>query len=560
MLNIVLITKPSKQQSIERFIRSRGIVNYITVFDSQELYDCLLTSTCNLHIFDYHMDMSIINTIRDLRDNANSIRVFVTSVEHAQPYLALTDDIFVLPDEFNAMSLFWDSKACEVRNVMAFNAMGVDYYRINNPSRPGMTTKLNLNVYTKDVPLKYKTADGRVVNTRGPQLVVDCKTVSQDISGLLNTRDQSGIFKRRKPSLADLPDAPIEEESKPIKEKKVKEPKPPKEKKVKEPKPPKPIKEKPVKEPKPIKEKPPKPIKEKPIKEPKPIKEKPIKEPKPLKVPKPKKEKQPQEEIVKVAPEKEVILYSDDKKAGVSEITATVETIATKEEAAVETKDFFSIFQKKPKEPKKLKPEKVEPVATETPLVEPPKVEEPPKVKPIPISFEGFTGEGRGARTTGVQRRRINITTTCDSIAQYCLENKFISKEDHDELMKGIQSTRDASRDAQFGDKALANGLITEEQLIKAISSVNCIEVLPWQAIESLELDFSFFTLDKCKEFKFFKVKSDSVQLIASASITNLNSEVKRLFDNPRIRYTLDAFITKKLEEYNDRDDSHTPS
>ena len=120
--------------------------------------------------------------------------------------------------------------------------------------------------------------------------------------------------------------------------------------------------------------------------------------------------------------------------------------------------------------------------------------------------------------------------------------------------MKRIQSNRNASRDAQFGDQALSRGLITEEQLIKAISSINSIEVLPWELIEPMELDFSFFSIEKCLEYKFFKIKTtrdtESVQLVASTSISNLNSEVKRLFDNPRIRYTLDTFITKKLEGY----------
>ena len=507
MLNIILTTKPSKQRNIERFIRSRGIVNFVTVFDSQELYDCLLTNTCNLHIFDYHRDMSIINIIRDLRDNANSIRVYVTSIEHAKPYLALTDDIFVLPDEFNAMSFFWDSEACNIRNVMAFNTMGIDFCKIQSPTKTGSTKKLFISIAMKDVPLRYKTADGRVVNTKGPQLTLACRSKAIDLSRLLKTRDQSKVYKRTKPDLSTLPDSPVEEEQKPLAEPETPKPK-------KEPNPPKPPK--------------------------------PKKEPKPPKPPKPKKE----------PPVKDVHFKADKKLNGFSEITADVEDavleVETEEQKAARAEalaEVEAMTKRTEAIAEDTKTETVKEPESEPEIV--PKAKR--KVAPAPISFGDFAGGGE-TRSTALQRRKFTITTSCDSIAQYCLENNYISKEDHDELMKRIQSNRNASRDAQFGDQALSRGLITEEQLIKAISSINSIEVLPWELIEPMELDFSFFSIEKCLEYKFFKIKTtrdtESVQLVASTSISNLNSEVKRLFDNPRIRYTLDTFITKKLEGY----------
>lgn len=508
MFNIVLTTKSNKRKVIENFIRSRGIVNFVISDDSQELYDALLTDTCNVHIFDYHMDMSIINILRDLRDNASRITVYVTSTEHATPYLSLTDYVYVLPDTMDPTLYFWDSEACSAKNVMAFKASNMEAVKIINPDKNGATKHLTLDLSLQDVPLKYRTVDGRTVQKKCPQLVVSAKAKAIDLTSILKTRDQSEVYNRRQRNLEDLPDGPIDE--------------------------PEDIEEIPVA--KPIKE-----SKSKPVKEPKPVKPKPVKEVKP----KPEKPDQSSAEKqgngfasffakIKAKPEE-----PEEIDTSLAEETEEIETTA--EETTIEEVVEVAAEPEKSVEETKSEPES----------------EKEKKEPQEYVSFGGFTA-GTGGRTSGVKRRKMTISFTCRTVAEYCLENKYISHEDHDKLMLTIKSTRDASRDAQFGDEALKQGFITEEQLIKAISAVNGMEVLPWSAVENLDLDFAFFTIDKCKTFRFFKVadsslsgsEKDTVQLIVSASISNLNSEVKRLFDSPRIRYTLDSVITRKLDEW----------
>ena len=71
MLNVILTNKPNKRDLLDRFIRSRGISNFIIITEAADigsiLSDIMITSdsTFNLHIFDYYGDLSIVNTIRD---------------------------------------------------------------------------------------------------------------------------------------------------------------------------------------------------------------------------------------------------------------------------------------------------------------------------------------------------------------------------------------------------------------------------------------------------------------------------------------------------------------
>ena len=155
MLNVVLTTKKSKSKIVERFIRSRGIEKFIPVFESSLLFDTLLTTdTCNLHIFDFIFDLGTINTIRDFRDKINTLNVYVTSVESAKAYLALTDNVFIIPDVYDIFSWFWDSEACRASNVMGFNAMNYDFCKVINPSNEGQTKSLVVDIGIQPVPLQ----------------------------------------------------------------------------------------------------------------------------------------------------------------------------------------------------------------------------------------------------------------------------------------------------------------------------------------------------------------------------------------------------------------------
>lgn len=503
MQNVVVTNKRSKRKAIEKFIKSRGITNYIILDNSDDLYDSLLIETCNLHIFDYLMDMSIVNAIRDLRDRANAIHVYVTSVQSAQPYLSLTDDVQVLPEDYDILCFFWDNPACNARNVMAFEATGKSFCKIAPPRSLGQTRRLVVDMATRKMPLKYKTADGRIVNTKGPQIVISCKSKSFDLSNILKVRDQSEVYNHKLRTLDDLPEESVEvskDTEQMLDEKKVAE-KPKKERKTK--------------------------AKTKP---------------------------EPKVRTVKGT--------ADSRKTGDTNFFSRVETIEPVVQEAeheldkrVETEEiasapksaeveettlpsFKEVFARPKKEHKKSGAQKVKETEEQY------------------VSFQGFTG-GMGGVSTPKNRRahKRTLSVTYETIAEYCLAYGYISNGDHDALMEELKDR--ASKGTLFGDIALERGLITEEQLIDAITSVMGIGVLTWDEIKDIKPDYSILLKERCQKYKIFKADNRTVPgadddddiLIATTSLVNGANEMGRMFDQPIMKYTLDAYITRKLEE-----------
>lgn len=476
MLNVVLTTKKSKSKIVDRFIRSRGIEKFIPLYDSSRLFDTLLTTdSCNLHVFDFMFDLGTINTIRDFRDKISTLNVYVTGVDAAKAYLALTDDVFIIPDMYDILSWFWDSDACRASNVMAFDAMGNEFCRIINPTNEGKTKALSVEIGMQNVPLKYITADGRAVSTEGPQLVLRCKSKSSKFDlRALSTRDQEEVYNHKQRSLADLPAGAVPEQIVASAEKRV--------------------------------------------------------------------------QSLNGA------LFAEVKRKESGEVDipeeeiaeeATTTTEVTAPEIIVDEKRGLNLFSRE-KKPKKKKKPSARQIANDESYV----------------SFGNFSAgtQGAGYSVNDINANQIVseqrlIEDRYDAISEYCVAKGYISADDCARIAEGLESDRMMSKDDKWANKALAEGLITEEQLIQAVMVVKNMGVLTWDEIKDLKPDFSTFSIDKCKKFRFFKLEdvdptADRVTLIYSASLSQLNPELYRMYDNPIPKVTLDCYIDRKLKEY----------
>lgn len=523
MTHIVITNKPNTRKVIEDFIRSRGIDNFVIFTETSELGELvqamLITSneTFNLHIFDFFGDISLTNAIRDYRDQINALSVFVSCVDDAKPYLTLTERVFVLPDAYNIMSYFWDCDACLAKNVIAFDTSGANFLKLNLPTNTGKTKSLSVDVATQLVPLKYKAANGMIVDTKGTQLVINCKTKTTGIKDKLNVRNQEIVYKRKPTNLDDLAVSPIEEEqSEPIKEKPVK---------VKAPKPVK------IREPKPVKkEKPPKPIAEKAVSD------------------KPAKGTLFNSFFANLSAKKDAPENSIEE--AVSDETLA-EQLREKLYGKEETVKHY-VDDVKPEDNKQVDA-MVE--SGQEPVVQPEQEEIISNKQAVPTAYIGFNNVKHGTEfSTGkVSRLKFDLEEVYDSIAQYLTSKGLVSNKDAAALSEEIGSR--PSKDALFGSRALQYGYITEDQLIDAITAVNHIEILRWEIIKDMKLDFTYFDVEKCRQFKFFKLQdsasSERVRIVCAFSITGIHPEVKRLFNNPRISYTLEEYIARRLEGVN---------
>lgn len=530
MTHVIITNMVSKRKVIENFMRSHDITNFIIFTETTELGELIqammVTSneTFNLHIFDFFGDISLTNAIRDYRDQINALSVFVSCIDDAKPYMTLTERVFILPDEYNIMSYFWDSDACLAKNVIAFETSGLNFFKLNLPDNLGKPKQLSIDVTTQLVPLKYKAANGMIVDTRGSQIVVDCKARTTDIKTKLKTRNQEIVYEREQPNLDDLAAEPLKEHE-PV-------PEPTKE----------PIKPKPAL------------TKKKKVKPPKPIKEK--------------KEKAVKSQVERGSSDKvdkNTVFSSFFAKLSTKEEPQIEEAQAEKSEVAVEDNSLAEQLRAKLKNRVETTTHYVDDVQEESENVQPiennkqtdtikneiAKDSEPKSSKYM--TYIGFNNVKHGTEmSTGkASSFRFGLEEVYDSIAQYLVEKSLISKEDAAALSAEVEGK--ASKDALFGNLALERGFITDSQLIEAVTTVNHIEILHWDVIAKMDLDFTYFEVDKCKQFKFFKLKdapgSDRVRIICAFSITSIHPEVRRLFNNPRISYTLDEYIARRLEE-----------
>lgn len=495
MQNIVVTNKKSKRKAIESFIASRGITAYIILDNSDDLFDSLLIETCNLHVFDYLLDMSLVNTIHDLRDRVNVLQVFVTSTANARPYLTLTDDVFVMPEEYDIMQFFWDSPVCNAQNVLAFESANRKPVQVSLPLDLGATKRLAVEVKTSEVSLTYETPDGDAKKTKGVQIEVFSKAKAADLSDKLKVRHQEGIYDTNTFSSPSVSEPKVVHESKSL------------------------IDPEPAVEHKPTTES---------LTEPAALLEPTLEA-----LPKPLAESEPVNE-----PETDVVEPVQETVAEPKPDTTSVfeQVTEQKPEPEIRSKPKFRFgFRSKSKPEPKPKPEPAVPKAYE--------------------SFGSFTGGnislGSGAR----KARKRTLTVTYDTIASYCLANGFISHQDHDVLMEELKDK--PSKNMLFGDIALERNLITDEQLISAIGAVMNIGVMSWAEVKDIKPDYSMLLRERCQKYKLFKADNSTVPgadedmdiLIATTSLINGADEMSRMFEQPIFRYTLDKYIKRKLEE-----------
>lgn len=135
------------------------------------------------------------------------------------------------------------------------------------------------------------------------------------------------------------------------------------------------------------------------------------------------------------------------------------------------------------------------------------------------------------------------------------MAKEFMSREDCDALLLELKDK--PQKDTLFGDIALERGLLTDEQLIEAITNVTGVGVMTWDELKDVKPDYSLLLHERCKQYKIFKVINNTLPgsdpdadiLVATTSLMNGAYEMGRMFDSPIIKYTLDKYITKKLEE-----------
>lgn len=676
MIELVVVNQPNRIQSVKRFMASRGVDKSFVVKDSTKLFDHLLAGTCNVTVFDYMLDISIINTLQDMLDSVNSLTVFVPESSMGAPYMLLTPNIYVLPNEYEWLSSFWDSDIFDIQNVLACEASGFPPTKIYIPSQDVSPTRLRVEARSRKVSVKYVTNTGRETTGTAKTLEVGMRIKGTPIKSTRDIRNQSNIFKTRNatlefPDTAGITIADVYADSsetprglfsffsfgggkaKPAKVKKIKEPKV---KKIKEPK----VKK--VKEPRrkltagklgdettteifapdllqdvteeqvhavegstpPFIESSKGDTKEKQPK---------VKGRRKRKVqsdtgtvftgtqdfdhgegkdfinaPVLTEEQQTQLEYIDRA-EREGTLTSEQAtearerinlavfmpsretldelvetnvteitvqsqvSKGIAQVFDPVAAPVSDIDTSIDMSEIEDLNRKQQEDAEASKRREDEAREKQRLLDEKEAAhqrvrrehEEAEVIRRQKEKEEALGGKERisidmSAATTvagNSQSRKMPSIRKVQLSNYYTIEEHLlgvgkITQEQYADIMAEVNEAKSKHKIKFFGNIAAERGYISDEELASITSNIMRIEVLNWAQLDDMPLNFDNFTRERCLELGFFQTRDDietgQEQIIASINSRSMDSSIRRILDNPRIRYTIDSYIVKKLK------------
>lgn len=119
-MNVVYINSLVDKHSVDIFLYTLGIAGPMCATTPETLNQAILsaTSSVNLYVFDYSSDSETIEAIDILRTCLSSVKVFCKRIETAKRYLSITSDVYVMPDAFDIMVLFWTHPMFKIENIV----------------------------------------------------------------------------------------------------------------------------------------------------------------------------------------------------------------------------------------------------------------------------------------------------------------------------------------------------------------------------------------------------------------------------------------------------------
>lgn len=531
MKRLVFVNSNTKVSKIKDFMRMKGIEKYTLLESSQDFREELLVNSADIYIFDFYGDVRIIESLMDFIDHVNDLYVYAESIRIGKMYSRLSPNIFVLPNEVDLFLHFWETPSCELRNAILCDSCGKPPLHVRKPE--GLiikTKKMQVRIDQAHIPVSYMDGYGKVQKGKAAQLQVTLKP-----RGLFTKAE--GMV-RHQPKFGEKMEALPQPEIIPI----AKEEKPPKPAPV--PKPPKP--------PKPVREKPPKPVK-------------PPKPPKVVEEPAPK--------------------YVEANAEGSGEDAVRIDAGFDNQLSLLETATVQGEGPTAEELQKAVEEVVPEPAEETLPEPEPEPVEEilpEPEPEPIPVLEQeekprgilgglfggkkkkekgGFFeqsdvefGSSEDLMTEGISYQarafRAKIITKID---EYLVVNGYINSEQKNAIQAEMDTRmRDSGAEVRFGDLALEMGFVTAEQYCEVVAGFRNIEILQWAQLKNLPVVVDRFDRGSYERERFFETSPTAdgrVRIIASVNSTAIDEKIRKYAENSIIQYTIDAYITQKLQE-----------
>ena len=129
---LVYLTSHLDVSSVKQWLYITGRNDALIIDDVDDLFNEILIDSYDLIIFDYKMDLELIDTLRTLDGKYESIQVFVANSKIGEAYLSVTENISVLPKSLNLMVYLWQHPAFSLGNIINAEEAGKDVFSISD--------------------------------------------------------------------------------------------------------------------------------------------------------------------------------------------------------------------------------------------------------------------------------------------------------------------------------------------------------------------------------------------------------------------------------------------
>lgn len=191
MNKVVLVNSAQKIPQVKKFLHLRGVNKYALIQNPEDLGLELMSASCDVFVFDFFMDLSIIQTITDMKEAINDLSVFVSSSDVGRAYASITQSVYVIPKTEDILLNFWDSDACGLNNTVLCELSSRAPVMLNlTRAYPVKTTKLKAVIKSQRINITIEDESGGTVHEGVSQLDFRVTPIGKEIKKSIAIRRQ----------------------------------------------------------------------------------------------------------------------------------------------------------------------------------------------------------------------------------------------------------------------------------------------------------------------------------------------------------------------------------
>ncbi len=205
---LVYLTSHLDVSSVKQWLYIKDKSDALIIDDVDDLVNEVLLDSYDIIVFDYKMDITLIDTLRTLDGKYSSIQVFVANTRIGEAYLSVTENISVLPKSLNLMVYLWQHPAFSLGNMLNAEEASKEVFSVDTFA----------DIDTENEVLEFKTtiedlgesdlAEIEMLKVEKQSIisesVEEAEEETEDFDELtgLTTQSLSGVIKRNKVAVA----------------------------------------------------------------------------------------------------------------------------------------------------------------------------------------------------------------------------------------------------------------------------------------------------------------------------------------------------------------------